>query len=525
MRQRTRKALERLGAMGIALALLCGGAVVGSFAPPAWAASNTKGVLTVGTDILSGTTVGPVEFDPAQFTVREGYTAYDLPIYGGLLRQTPSGAFLPDLASKVTVPNPSTIDLVIRSGAVFSDGTPFTAAAVKAGLERNVATTHQGAFTPYLFAISSIDQTGTNGLTLNFSQPVANLFYPYLSDEESFIVSPTAAAAGTLGTHPVGAGPFMLKSYGSDQQIVLVKNPRYWNAKSIHLSGITFVEVPSGPQQVNALKTGLVNIEEGVPANYIPTLKGPGSLQVKSSFVDGGYYFAPICKSSGPLAKVQVRQALSYAVNRPAINNAILYGEGQPAWSLFPTTNALYDKSLTGYYAYDPAKAKRLLAQAGYPHGFSTTIMPLPMPSNTQVATILQAEWKKIGVNVQIVSTSDYVNDLYVRNKSPIGLNPSGTGGLGKVAGPYTTGSIGDLCNYSSPALTQLANQASALPPNSPQLRSVWFQIQQFVIKNALSIYVAFSPTVAAATKAVHNVSILPGYIGGVLNYSGMSVS
>lgn len=492
---------------------------------PAGATSGGGGVLTVGADLFSGDTTGPVEFDPAQFTVREAYTSYDLPIYGGLIRQLPSGAYVPDLASKVTVPSPSTIDLVIRSGVVFSDGTPFTAAAVKAGLERNMASIHQGAFSPYLFDISSIEQTGPNALTLNFSQPVANLFYPYLADQDGFIVSPKAAASGLLSTHPVGAGPFMFKSYTPGQRLVLVKNPRYWDAKTIGLSGITFVEVPSGPQQVNALETGLVNIASVLPANDVPALRALGSVRVSSSFVDGGYYFVPICKASGPLASAQVRQALSYAVDRPAINKAVLYGAGQPAWSLFPSSDSLYDKSLTNYYAYNPAKAKKLLAQAGYSHGFSTSIMPLPMPINTQIATILQADWKAIGVTVQIVQTSDYVNDLYVRHGAQLGLNPSGTGGLGKVTGPYVPGSIGDFCNYSNPTLTKLADQAADLAPNSPQLKSSWDQMQQFVITNALSVYIDFSPTITAAGQKVHNVGVLPGYIDGVLNYWGISVS
>ena len=205
----------------------------------------------------------------------------------------------------------------------------------------------------------------------------------------------------------------MLKSYTPNEKMVLVKNPRYWDAKGIHLSGITFVEVPTGPQQVNALETGLVNAEYGLPASDIPALNGQSDIEVKSAFLDGSFSIAPICKSSGPLANVKVRQALSYAVNRNTINSALFYGKGEPAWTLWPSTNAYYDKNLTDYYAYNPAKAKKLLAEAGYPHGFSTSIMPLPEPITDQIATVLQAEWKQIGVTLQIVQTSDYIEDFY----------------------------------------------------------------------------------------------------------------
>jgi peptide/nickel transport system substrate-binding protein len=486
--------------------------------------NTTGGVLTVGTDVLSGSTVGPIEFDPTQFTVALGNFSYDWPIYAGLLRQTTSGAYVPELASKVTVPNSSTIDVQVRPGVVFSDGTTLDAAAVKAGLERNLSTTHKGAFNVTFFDISSIDVTGTDALVINFSQPTANLFYPHLGDEESFIVSPKATASGTLGTKPVGAGPFMLKTFTPSQKIVLVKNPKYWDAKSIHLSGITFVETPSGPQQINSLETGLVNAEESLPPNDIPTLKNLSTVYTKSAFVDAGYLFAPICKSSGPLANVKVRQALSYAINRPQINDALLFGKGEPAWSIFPSTNVYYNKALTGSYAYSLKKAKQLLAQAGYPHGFSTSITPLPMPMTNQLATILQAEWRKIGVNLQIVPTTNYVNDFYVRHTAQIGLNPSGSPGLAKVTGPYVPGSIGDACNYNDPTLTSLATQASNLPPSSPQLKTLWNQMQSVVIKNALSFYVAYNPTISAATKAVKNLQVIP-YIGGILNYWKITVT
>ncbi len=505
----------------ITLGLVLSAQVLAATDSRAGAASNGGGVLTVGAD-LSGSSV-PVEFDPVTFTVASGNLIYDLPIYGGLLRETPSGTFVPDLASKVNVVNPSTIAIVVRPGEVFSDGTPFTAAAVKAGLERNITTTNRSGFNTSLYDISSIDVTGPTSLVLNFSQPVANTFYPLLANQEAFIVSPTAAAAGTLGTDPVGAGPFMFKSYATAEKLVLVKNPRYWDAKNIHLAGITFVSVPPGPQQVSALESGEVNALDSLPTSDIPVLKGQSSLQVTSSFQDGGMYWVPMCKSSGPLADVKVRQALNYAINRDAINNSLLYGKGEPAWTLFPSTLALYDKSLTGYYAYNPGKAKKLLQEAGYPHGFSTTILPLPEPATDQIATVLQSEWKQIGVSVQILQSSNYVNDFYVRHIAAMAVNPTISTGLGKL-NPFIVGEIGDVCNYSNPTLTALIARASALPTGSPQLTEVWDQMQEFIVKNALIIPVDYFPTVAAASKSVKNLQNVP-YIGGVLSYWTMAVS
>jgi peptide/nickel transport system substrate-binding protein len=222
------------------------------------------------------------------------------------------------------------------------------------------------------------------------------------------------------------------------------------------------------------------------------------------------------------LSNIQVRQALNYAIDRNAIDKALLYGEGQPAWSIFPSSNSLYDSRLTNYYAFNLKRAKQLLAQAGYPHGFSTTMMPLPDPAMSQLATVLQNDWKQIGVQMQIVSTSNFVTDLFVNHKASMGLIPESGPGLQKVYGDVP-GHLGNLCGYDSPTLNALYAQLQALPPNSPQLKTVWDKVQQFVTANALELNLVYAPLVTGASKSVKNLQVIP-YIGGTINYWVVSV-
>ncbi len=505
-------------AVGLTLSaqvLVAGGATAGAASAPKYAN------LTTGYDLSEA--INPIEFDPTQFTSSACCFAYDWPIYAGLLRETSSGSYVPDLASAATVATPSSLDITIRPGLVYSNGTALNAAAVKAGFERNLTNPHSGVWDQSMSDISSINVTGTDSLVMDFSQPVASTFYPLLADQESFMALPSGSGSANPNENVVGAGPFMLQSYAQGEKIVLVKNPRYWDAKAIHISGVTFVNVPIGPQELTSLESGLVQVQ-GIPDNDIPALKAQTNLQSSSLFPDASYFFLPICKSSGPLANVKVRQALNYATNRVAINNALLYGKGQPAWSFFPSTSSLYDKSLTNIYAYNVQKAKQLLTQAGYPHGFSTSLMALPEASTAQLATVLQAEWKQIGVTLQIVQSSNYVTDLYTDNKAQLGLNPEGLPGIQKLTTQYIPGDVGDLCNYNNPTLNNLTKEIQALPPSSPKLKSVWKQAQDFVIKNALSIYVDYAPEVTGAAKNVQNVQNIP-YVGGVLNYWVVSVS
>jgi peptide/nickel transport system substrate-binding protein len=514
-----RRAVRWITVSVLATGLLFGGEAISLGSRAASASSGT--VLTVGYDLSQS--INPIQFDPAQFNGGACCFDYDWPIYAGLLRETTSGAYVPDLASSVTIPNSTTIDVQLRPGLVYSNGTPLDAAGVKTGYERNLSNPHVGAGNSAFTDLSSIDVTGPESLVLHFSQAVASTFYPLLADQESFMAIPTGPSNGVPNTNVVGAGPFVLKSYTPGGKIVLVKNPKYWNAKAIALSGITFVDVPSGPQQINALESGLVDVE-GIPASDLPTVKKLTSIQTDSTFPDANYYYVPVCKSSGPLANLKVREALNYAINRVAINNALLFGKGQPAWSLFPTGSAFYDPSLTNYYAYNPKKAKQLLAQAGYPNGFSSTIMALPESDTEQLATVLQAQWKQIGVSVQIVASSNYVTDLYQDHKAAMGLNPSGLPGIEKLTTQFVPGSVGDICNYNNPTLNAITDQIEALPPSSPKLKSEWVAAQDFVIKNALGFYVDYSPNVTGATKSVKNLQVIP-YVGGVLNYWEVSVS
>ena len=518
---KVRAAVSRSAILGMVLGLVLGTQVMVADVATAGAASTGQfGVLTTGYDLSQS--INPIEFDPSQFVSNACCFAYDWPIYAGLLRETTSGAYVPDLASAVTVPNPTTIDITLRPGLVFSNGTPLDANAVKAGWQRNLTNPRPGVWDQSFSQISSISVSSPTSLVLTFSQAVASSFYPHLADQESFIAVPTGASTGSQNQNIAGAGPFMLKSYVEGEKIVLVKNPKYWNAKAIDLAGITFINVPPGPQQLNAVQSGLVDVQ-GIPAIDIPALKNLPNLQTNSIFPDANWFALPLCKASGPLSSLKVRQALNFATNRVAINNALLFGKGEPAWSFFPSSSNFYDNSLTNYYAYNVKKAKQLLTQAGYPNGFTTTLIPLPEPQDDQLATALQQQWKQIGVNLQILQTSNFVTDLYTDHKAQMGIIPQGLPGIQKLTTFYIPGDIGDLCNYNNSTLNQLTAQVEALPPSSPQLRNVWIQIQKFVITNALSVYVDFSPLVTAATKNVKHLQVIP-YVGGVLNYWVVSV-
>ncbi len=509
-----------LGAAAIAVAA-CSGSSGSKGTSGSGAAPAVDGVLHVALD-LSGNSGIPVTFDPAQGTSAASEVPWQLPIYDSLLHYTTSGALVPGLASAATIVNPTTVSVGLRPGLVFSDGTPLDASAVKASILRNEAAPKHGQFNTVLYDVSSIDVSSSTALTIHLSQPDGGEFYALLAGPETFVVSP---AAKDPAAAPIGAGPYVLKAYAPSQQIVLAKNPRYWDAKSIHLSEIDITSVPGGPQQVNAVESGQVNFTQIANLSDVSAIRRDSSLQLLTHASQSSLLWMPVCKTTPPLADVRVRQALSYAINRETINQALLQGTGQAAHALWPETSVLFPKGLASTYAYDPTKARQLLASAGYPNGFSLTLILLPnYPLVSQVAQIIQQEWKTIGVSLTLKSTASYVTDLYIDHSGQTAVNPVINPGLASLD-TLRPGNIGDLCAYNNPEIDSIATQLNGLAPTSSAAASLWGQVQTIISQQALLIPLDFQPVVFAASATVRDANLVTSYIVPVPDYHTIYVS
>jgi ABC-type transport system substrate-binding protein len=276
------------------------------------------------------------------------------------------------------------------------------------------------------------------------------------------------------------------------------------------VSQINFVDVPQGPQQANAIQSGLVNVEQLVPVSDYSSLQGNG-ISLSIGNLPTKFQWVPLCKSSGPLTNVSVRQALYYATDREAINSAVFGGKGEVMHGLFPSSNQLYDSNLANTYPYNTQKAKQLLSQAGYSNGFTLTAMPFQGdPAAQKVAEILQAEWKEVGVNLKLVPTTDYVTDFLKNRKTDAGVPGGGQSGLSGAVAYTANGGLSNICGYSDPTMTSLVNQIYAAQSGSPEAKSSWDQAQQFINDNALAIYLGWAPIITAATKAVHDLKLIP---------------
>jgi peptide/nickel transport system substrate-binding protein len=218
-------------------------------------------------------------------------------------------------------------------------------------------------------------------------------------------VSPTAVKkhGADYALTPVGTGPFRYASWERGQRVVLEKNPAYWKFP-VKLDRVIYRPIVEDQARLTELLTGSLDLIVGVPPDFVAQLEGNAKLGLLKQ-VGAHVWYLGINNQKKPLDDKRVRQALNYAVNKDAIVRDVLKGTGAvSAGPVLPKTWGA-DPGLKAY-PYDPERAKRLLAEAGYPGGFSTTLW-VPesgsgMQSPVAMSTVIQSNLRAVGVNVTL---------------------------------------------------------------------------------------------------------------------------
>ena len=217
------------------------------------------------------------------------------------------------------------------------------------------------------------------------------------------------AKAGTkekVDLEPIGTGPFQYVAYQKDAVIRYKAHPAYWRGKA-KIDNLIFAITKDPSVRWAKLKAGECHIiPYPAPADLAAIRKDARIKMLEQEGLNVGYLAFNTEKK--PFDNIMVRQALSMAIDKSAIIRAVFQGAGKSAKNPIPPTMWSYNKNVKDY-AYDPVKAKALLAKAGFPNGFSTDIWAMPVqrpynPNARRMAEIIQANWARIGVKAKIVS-------------------------------------------------------------------------------------------------------------------------
>ncbi|MFD1624938.1 ABC transporter substrate-binding protein [Azospirillum griseum] len=349
-------------------------------------------------DLVIGMPLEPPHLDPtagAAAAIKEVTYAN---LFETLVRIDATGAMVPGLAQSWTVSADGlSYRFALRPGARFHDGTPCDSAAVKFALDRARGAESVNAQKGYFAAIAAVDTPDPHSVVVTLSRP-DGLFLFHLGAGDAAIVSPASAAGNKQ--KPVGTGPFKFDRWVAGDRVVLTRNPDYDGAKPA-LERVSFRFISDAAAQIAALKAGDVDAFLQFNAfEALPEFRNDPKFTVSVGTTEGETLLS-INNARKPFDDVRVRRALAHAIDRKTLIDGVLYGNGVAIGSHFPPHRDGY-VDLTGLYPYDPAKAKALLAEAGYPNGFDTTLRLPPPPYARRSGELIAAMLAEVGVRAAI---------------------------------------------------------------------------------------------------------------------------
>ena len=393
--------------------------LVGCSSTNTGAVSSSK--ATEGGVVTRAMTAEPAVIDP-QDTAGSGLNLVLPYLFDTLVFRAKDGTFEPFLAEKWDVsPDGKSITFNLRKGVKFHDGSPLNAEAVAFTFKRFKATGTRSPIYTGIQDIADVEVVDDLTVRFRFDRPSAT-FWTTVSMPYAAIMSPSAvqAAGSDFGRKPVGTGPFKLEQWSPGASITLVRNPDYnWgppavkNKGPVRIDKLVFKLIPDATTQLAALQAGEVDVIFINDPGQLAQMKNDQTVQISIETLDSLIYLG-FNSAKAPFDDVPVRQALSYAVNKEEIIKTALGGLGKEAATPLPPTVLGYNADLKQFgQGYDPAKAKALLAEAGFAPaadgswardgkklpGMLVTSTRAP---NDAIATVIQSQMKAIGVPVEI---------------------------------------------------------------------------------------------------------------------------
>jgi peptide/nickel transport system substrate-binding protein len=413
----------------------------------------------------------------------------------------------PLLATEWEVINETIWKFTLKEGVSFHDGTPFNAEAVKATFDRLL---DPDTGSPQREKFAMIDKVKViDEYTVQFE-----LDYPYapllsiLASNEGSIISPKAIAEDSdrLTEHPVGTGPFIFEEWKSGQEISLTKNEEYWGKKP-NVDRVVFKVIPEDGTRLAMVETGEAHINDQVPVTEIERIEASSTMGLYRTEGLAVEYIGFNTKKA-PLDNVNVRKAISHAIEREAIINGVFNSVGTLA-------NAAMSPMVFGHsdnvqpYAYDLNEAKKLLKEAGFEEGLTLNLLTSDRRERINMAEVIQSQLKGIGidVNIQVMEYGAYI-DTIVHSDHDLFIggwgNATGDGDYNQYNLFHTAsqGSPGNHFYYSNPEVDEIIEEARRITDESKR-QELYEKAMQIELEDAVYIPIRNYEHMAAHSQNV----------------------
>lgn len=439
-------------------------------------------------------------------------------IYEGLVGRDKNAEIVPLLAEEWMQVDDKTWEFKLRNDVKFHDGTAFNAEAVKATFDRlldpNVGSPRAVVF-KMVNEVKVVDEYTVQFILTEPFSPLLSI----LASHEGGIISPkTIEKYGKeIIKEPNGTGPFAFESWTPGQEIVFSKNKEYWGTKA-NVDKVVFKVVPEETTRISMLETGEAHIAEPLSVPMMSTVEASKTVEVYRSEGFGTEYIGFNVQKK-PFNDVRVRKAIAHAVEMDAIIKGVYNNVGKKANSLLGSKVFGYHEGMEAY-EYNLNEAKKLLAEAGFPNGFETSIITMDSKERINLAEVLQSQLKGIGIklNIQVLEYGTFVEQANSGNSEMFIIswrNATGDADYNQYNLFHTSsqGGAGNTFFYSNKEVDRLIEAARSEKDEAKRLE-LYALTQEMEMEDAVYIPVRVIENMAAVTKDIDGFAISPsGYL------------
>lgn len=460
----------------------------------------------------------PSNLDPA-IQAGTAARAVRLLVYRGLFAYNgPNGDLVQELVERYEVADDNVTYTFHLKDATFHDGRPVTAADAKFTLERILDPATGATFRNLFQVIDAIEAVDERTLVIQLTTPTAP-FLHYLALPESAVVSAAYVqdTGGNWNSAPIGAGPFRFVDYARGQHMRLEAFDGFYTEGVPASDTIVFEFYPDSSLRMNALRNGDVDIIEYVAWRDKPILERDPDVKILGG--TGPFMGLIFNVTEGPFSHPLVRQAVAYAIDRQVVIDTAFSGQGLPIYGMIVPENSIaYDPTFDGYFSYDPQRARELLAEAGYPDGFSATLLATgqyDFHMNTAIA--VQSELAKVGITLEL-DLPDWATRLEKNLAAQYEMLVVGT--AGDIQDPdflsdyFRGGAVGlnNAPGFDHPEMNELlALGRSTLDP--AERAAIYRRVQEIALEQSPLVFLMWRDQSYAASVDVEGFEPMPGFL------------
>ncbi len=460
-----------------------------------------------------------IESSPTNLDPRVGIDAQseriDELLFDSLVRRDEHFQLQPWLAESWETPNPLTYIFHLRHDVRFHNGQALTARDVKWTFDSLLNGTLRSSKTSTFTAVDHIDAPDDYTVVFHLKEPMASLLWN-VSDGAIGIVP--YGSGEDFNRHPIGSGPFRFVSAQQEKNVIIERNPDYW-ATPARLERVEFRVIPDATTRALELRKRSADVVSNALTpdmvlalgkdNGLEILRGPGTI----------YAYLALNLRDPTLKDVRVRHALAYSINVEPIIRYLWRGEARPAYSVLPPQHWAYDGDVARY-PYNPALARKLLDEAGYPEKngvrFHLAMKTSTEESTRLLAAVLQQQLREVGIALDI-HTYEFATFFSDITKGAYQLHS-----LRWVGGNldpdifeyiFATKSFApkraNRTFYSNPKVDELIEESHATL-DQQQRKKLFDQVQQIVAQDLPYINLWYYDNIIVHTKRVHGITLNP---------------